>query len=171
MGAAIKAYWLGLGRSQVLGRAFATVTLVSWATLSPFSALAQITGPLIPPSLPSSPQPLFPTLPSPPSSPGAAPQSRPPPASPPETSRAPAVSARTQRVTVTDIERQSERVFLRAQDDSGTDLLFEVADYTAVLAADASRVAIGDLRPTEPIEVTWFPQGTRRTLLTIRRLR
>lgn len=155
----------------MLRRALATVSFVSWATLSPLSAVAQITGPLIPPSLPSSPQPLFPTLPSPPSAPGAAPQRPPPSASPPESSRAPAVSARTQRVTVTDIDHRPERVFLRAQDDSGSDLVFDVADYTAVLAADASRVAIGDLRPTEQIEVTWFPQGTRRTLLTIRRLR
>ena len=137
---------------------------------------------MIPPSLPSSPQPVFPRLPSipsaPPSSPlGSAPQGPAgqgappgPPTIAPGVSAAPAVSARTQRVTVLSLDRRPEGVFLVARDESGNDLVFALAGYTSVLGADASRVEVSDLRPADQIEVTWFPEGARRTLLAIRKV-
>lgn len=160
----------------------ATAALLAAAALVPLPAPAQITGPMVPPSLPSSPQPLFPRLPSIPSAPsssppGSAPQSPPgqgappgPPTTAPGVSAVPAVSARTQRVTVVSLDRRPEGVFLVGRDESGNDLVFALAGYTSVLGADASRVEVGDLRPADQIEVTWFPEGARRTLLAIRKV-
>lgn len=162
--------------------ALATAALLASASLVPLPAHAQITGPMVPPSLPSSPQPLFPKLPSIPSAPsssppGAAPQSPAgqgapagPPTIAPGGSAAPAVSARTQRVTVVSLDRRPEGVFLVGRDESGNDLVFALAGYTSVLGADASRAEVGDLRPADQIEVTWFPEGARRTLLAIRKV-
>ena len=153
-----------------LGRALATGLLVASTALMPVPARAQFTGPLSPPSLPTSPQPLFPKLPTLPG-PAPAPQDPPPATRPSPTPGSSAVLARTQRVTVTATERGPEGVVLRARDEAGSDLSFDVASYTTVRSADASRTAIGDLDPEGPVEVTWFPQGDRRTLLTIRKLR
>ena len=154
-----------------LGRALATGLLVASTALMPVPARAQFTGPLVPPSLPSSPQPLFPKLPTLPK-PAPAPEGPPPATRPsPTPGSSTGVLARTQRVTVTAIERAPEGVVLRARDEAGSDLRFDVASYTTVRSADASRAAITDLDPEGPVEVTWFPQGDRRTLLAIRKLR
>jgi len=162
--------------------ALATAALVASAALVAFPAHAQITGPLIPPSLPSSPQPVFPRLPSIPSTPSSSPPGAPPPSPPgqgappgppaitPGNSATPAVSARTQRVTVVSLDRRPEGVFLVARDESGNDLVFALAGYTSVLGADASRIEVDHLRPADQIEVTWFPEGARRTLLAIRKV-
>jgi hypothetical protein len=136
---------------------------------------------MVPPSLPSSPQPLFPRLPSMPSAPSSSPldsapqnpagQGPPgPPTTAPGVSAVPAVSARTQRVTVVSLDRRPEGVFLVGRDESGNDLVFALAGYTSVLGADASRVEVGHLRPADQVEVTWFPEGARRTLLAIRKV-
>jgi hypothetical protein len=123
-------------------------------------------GQLVPPAIPGSPQPAFPKLPAP-----AGPASAPATGAPaPQPAREPVVSARTQRVTLGGLDRSAGGVSLRARDETGQELVFEVRDYTAVLAADASRLRITDLRLDDPLEVTWFPQGDRRALLTIRRL-
>jgi hypothetical protein len=74
-------------------------------------------------------------------------------------------------VSVVAVERQGDRTVLRARDEVGADLVFDVASYTAVLTRDARRVPVADLGPEEAVEVTWFPEGDRRPLITIRRLR
>lgn len=144
----------------------------------PTAAPAQIVGPTVPPSVPASPQPAFPTLPRVSPSLGEPPAAAPTPArspgpassSPQDPVPSPAV-ARSQRVTVTAVERQAGGAILRARDEGGIEVDFEVAEYTAVLGHDASRLALADLAAADTVEVTWFLQGGRRTLLMVRRLR
>jgi hypothetical protein len=69
------------------------------------------------------------------------------------------------------VERRPEGTVLRARDESGSDLAFDVASYTSALRADGGRAELDDLRSAQEIEVTWFPHSDRRTLLTIRQLR
>jgi hypothetical protein len=69
------------------------------------------------------------------------------------------------------VEQTPSGLALTARDDSGRDVTFDLADYTTVLGVDASRIPPGDLRRDDLVEVSWFPQGDRRTLLMVRRLR
>jgi hypothetical protein len=74
-------------------------------------------------------------------------------------------------VTVVSVEIMSDGTVLRARDEAGNDLAFDVAAYTRALHADGGRAEVDDLRSAQEIEVTWFPQRDRRTLLTIRQVR
>jgi hypothetical protein len=119
---------------------------------------------------------LFPKLPAAPAprpAPTTAPAPRegPGPATSPGLSAAPAVSAHTQRVTVVSLEPGSGGTVLRARDEGGNELAFDIATYTRALRADGGRAEVDDLRSAQEIEVTWFPHSDRRALLTIRQVR
>jgi hypothetical protein len=83
----------------------------------------------------------------------------------------PPTSAEGQEVTVVGVERTPGGVVLNTRDDAGRELAFDLADYTSVLGPDADRIPADSLRPDDRVAVSWFPQGDRRTLLMVRRLR
>jgi hypothetical protein len=74
-------------------------------------------------------------------------------------------------VTIVSVEPGSGGAVLRARDEAGNELTFDVATYTRTLRADGGRAEVDDLRSAQEIEVTWFPHSDRRTLLTIRQVR
>lgn len=141
--------------------------------------IVQLPGPRVPPAVPPVPRPVFPVLPvlpvpvmpPPPPAPAPAPEVTPQPSARPAAPWSPAVSATTGRVTLTGTTRRGEETVLLAEDEQGRAIELVLPDYAGILGPQAQRLQPEDLRPGDPLEVSWFPDQGRRRLLIVRRLR